>query len=118
MTLRSRPPWRGLLLLCAAGVAALSIFILAHQNRPTSQPASPAHAPTPVGPAPTTLGWGARIALVSGDGIDGLRDGPAAQARWSDPWGVAIDTHGTVYVADAGANNRIRRIATDGTVST
>ncbi|HZT55028.1 MAG TPA: NHL repeat-containing protein, partial [Burkholderiaceae bacterium] len=71
-----------------------------------------------MGPAPTTLGWGARIALVSGDGIDGLRDGPAAQARWSDPWGVAIDTHGTVYVADAGANNRIRRIATDGTVST
>ncbi|HEX7914436.1 MAG TPA: NHL repeat-containing protein [Rudaea sp.] len=78
----------------------------------------PARAAAPAGPAATTLGWSARIALVSGDGIAGLRDGPAAQARWSDPWGVAIDTHGMTYVADAGDNNRIRRIAADGVVST
>src|SRR5256885_15650632 len=99
MTLRFRLLRRGLLLLCVAAVVAFSIFILSQRREPTPQPVSPAHVPMPAGPAPTTLGWSARIALVSGDGVAGLRDGPAAQARWADPWGIAIDAHGTVYVA-------------------
>ena len=117
MTLRFRPPRRGLLLFCAAGVAALSTFILFQQRNPAPQPAPPARVLAPVGSAATTLGWSARIALVSGDGVAGLRDGSAAQARWSDPWGIAVDAHGVSYVADAGDNNRIRRIAADGVVS-
>jgi len=122
MTHRFRLPRRGLLLLlllfCAGGVAALSTFILSRRHEPAPQLPLPARAPTPTGPAATTLGWPARIALVSGDGVDGLRDGPAAQARWSDPWGIAVDAHGVLYVADAGDSNRIRRIAADGVVST
>ncbi|MBS0582296.1 MAG: gluconolaconase [Proteobacteria bacterium] len=117
MTLRFRLPRRGLLLLCAAVVAAFSTFIFTRRNEPTSPAAPPPSTPKQPGPTPTTLGWNAHIALVSGDGVDGLRDGPATQARWSDPWGIAIDARGVTYVADAGANNRIRRIAADGTVS-
>jgi hypothetical protein len=47
---------------------------------------------------------------------DKHRDGPAAQARFRSPVGVAMDGHGTVYVADVG-NGALRRIR-DGTVST
>jgi sugar lactone lactonase YvrE len=60
----------------------------------------------PVGPAPTPLGWQARIDLLGGDGVAGNAAGSAAQVRFSDPWGVALG--GTVlFVADAGDNNRI-----------
>lgn len=103
----------------AALVAALLLFILFHKSTTQSPPTSaPKPEQTATQPKPTAAGWPARIALVSGDGIDGLRDGPAAQARWSDPWGIAIDAHGAMYVADAGGSNRIRRIASDGVVST
>ena len=69
----------------------------------------------PVGPAPTPLGWQARIDLLGGDGIAGNATGAASQVRFSDPWGVAVG--GTVlFVADAGDNNRILfRDALDGT---
>jgi streptogramin lyase len=109
------------ILLAAACVAALSLFILFHKspNGPSTPPV-PVSAPESAAtkPQPTTLGWPARIGLVAGDGIDGWHDGPAAQARFSDPWGIAIDARGNVYIADAGNANRIRKIAADGTVST
>ena len=47
----------------------------------------------------------------SGDG------GPANRAAISLPRDVALDTNGSLYIAD-GANNRIRRVAPDGTIST
>ena len=47
----------------------------------------------------------------SGDG------GPAEQALFSEPRGIALDRFGGVLVADAG-NQAIRRISADGTVST
>lgn len=70
------------------------------------------------GPPPTPRGWQAAPALVAGDGVRGYRDGVAASARFADPWGLALADDGTLYVADAGANNRIRRIAADGQVLT
>jgi sugar lactone lactonase YvrE len=62
--------------------------------------------------------WAARISTVAGDGRAGAIDGPAAQSRFSDPFGVAVDAHGNVYVADGGDSNRIRRIDPAGTVAT
>jgi hypothetical protein len=49
----------------------------------------------------------------------GMRDGDVTTARFSDPFGIASASNGgTVYVADAGDAQRIRRIASDGSVST
>lgn len=49
--------------------------------------------------------------------VDGFADGPATVAKFSSPHAIARDGLGNFYVADAG-NNRIRKIAPDGTVST
>src|SRR5215208_6168119 len=67
-------------------------------------------------PLPSPLGWNAHVTTIAGDGSPLLRDG--TEAAFSDPFGVAAGLDGTVYVADAGESNRIRKIAPDGTVST
>ncbi|HBZ47965.1 MAG TPA: gluconolaconase, partial [Stenotrophomonas sp.] len=79
------------------------------------EPAAPAPPP---GPVATVLGWTPQVSLLAGDGVGGLRDGAAAQARFADPYGLALDAHGVLYVADAGDNNRIRRVFPDGRVDT
>nr|WP_212760885.1 NHL repeat-containing protein [Telluria aromaticivorans] len=68
--------------------------------------------------AKTAPFWPARVAPIAGDGIPGTVDGPAASSRFSDPFGVALDSRGKIYVADGGDSNRIRTIAPDGTVAT
>ncbi|HEX5874962.1 MAG TPA: NHL repeat-containing protein [Pyrinomonadaceae bacterium] len=67
-------------------------------------------------PLPTPAGWKANVTTVAGDGAPIFRDG--AQSGFSDPFGVAVAIDGTVYVADAGESNRIRKIAPDGNVTT
>lgn len=57
------------------------------------------------------------VSTIAGDGTAGYLDGPAAQARFNGPIGVAVDPQGTVFVADT-YNDRIRKISTDGQVST
>ncbi|MFA5963228.1 MAG: SMP-30/gluconolactonase/LRE family protein [Sphingomonas sp.] len=69
-------------------------------------------------PSPTRFGWPADLTTAAGDGIRGHSDGPAATARFSDPFAIALARDGTRYVADAGDTNRLRRIAADGTVTT
>lgn len=49
--------------------------------------------------------------------IGAYNDGPASEAAFEHPAGLAIDAQGNVYVADAD-NNAIRRITKDGAVST
>ena len=65
------------------------------------------------------LNTGGSIQLIAGIGGVGYSGdgGPATLARFSHPLGVALDSSGAVYVADSG-NNRIRKIAPDGTIST
>ena len=57
------------------------------------------------------------VVTIGGDGLAGYRDGPAAQARFNGPVGIAVDAAGRVIVADT-YNDRIRAIAPDGTVTT
>lgn len=47
----------------------------------------------------------------SGDG------GPAISAQLNGPGGIAVDTSGNIYIADAG-NNRVRKVTTDGNIAT
>jgi uncharacterized protein (TIGR03437 family) len=56
---------------------------------------------------------------VAGTGFPGFSgdEGPAAEARLSSPYGVAVDGAGNVYIADLG-NNRVRRVSTDGIITT
>lgn len=70
-------------------------------------------------PAPTATGWRASVSTYAGDGAPGAVDHAAAsQARFGDPFGVAVDEAGNLYVADGGAGNSVRQIAPDGSVST
>jgi sugar lactone lactonase YvrE len=70
-------------------------------------------------PLPTPVGWKANVTTLAGDGSPRVRDAnPATQAAFSDPFGVAVAADGTVYVADAGESNRIRKITPDGIVTT
>jgi uncharacterized protein (TIGR03437 family) len=59
------------------------------------------------------------ITLVAGTGIAGFvgDGGPATKASLNLPYGLAVDPAGNIYVADLG-NNRVRRIAPDGTILT
>jgi sugar lactone lactonase YvrE len=65
---------------------------------------------------PTPVGWRASVKTLAGDGSPGFEDGAAAQARFSDPFGVAVAADGSVYVADAGESNRIRKVTPQGEV--
>lgn len=57
------------------------------------------------------------VTTVAGTGEAGYRDGPAAQARFDGPIGVAVDGAGRLYVADT-YNDRIRVIDREGRVTT
>jgi streptogramin lyase len=58
------------------------------------------------------------VTTIAGAGYPGVEDGPARSASFSDPFGVAVDRRGYVFVTDGGESNRIRRITTDGKVET
>ncbi|MFF5157882.1 RICIN domain-containing protein [Streptomyces sp. NPDC000348] len=59
------------------------------------------------------------ISTVAGTGAAGLSgdDGPATAARLNLPMGVAVDSTGALYVSEY-HNNRVRKITTDGRIST
>ena len=104
----SRNGWLvAVLIATAAALAATWVF----ERRPPL-------ARAVLGPPPTAIGWAGRIDLVAGDGVAGLRDGGAMHARFGDPYGVAVAKDGAAFISDAGDNNRIRRLAPDGTVTT
>jgi sugar lactone lactonase YvrE len=68
---------------------------------------------------PTQFGWRAHVSTLAGDGSPSFRDAThPAPAAFGDPFGVAINDDGMIFVADAGDSNRIRKITPDGSVST
>lgn len=60
-----------------------------------------------------------RMTTIAGTGRAGFSGdkGLATEARLKQPYGLALDNSGTLYVADLG-NGRVRRIAPDGTIDT
>jgi hypothetical protein len=59
------------------------------------------------------------LTRIAGTGINGFSGdgGPAINAQLSNPFGIAFDGAGNLYIADS-SNNRIRMIDTSGTIST
>lgn len=98
------------------GVAVLTLAALAVTFLWPFEPPLPTFEAA--GPPPTPRAWKAAPALLAGSGVRGWQDGTADRARFADPWGVALPGDGSVLVADAGDNNRIRRITLDGRVET
>jgi uncharacterized protein (TIGR03437 family) len=103
---------------------------------PDQQPASSAYLDKPVGLAFDTKGnlhiadsSDDRVRYISSDGnihtyaganqwdTYGGDGGPATAASLNHPYGLAFDAAGNLYIADS-ANNRIRKVATDGTITT
>ncbi len=59
------------------------------------------------------------ITTIAGDGSPGYNGDniAATKAELHFPWGVAVDASGNVYIGDQG-NNRIRKVATNGVITT
>lgn len=60
-------------------------------------------------PTSTPFNWRAHVSTLAGDG---------SPVRLSDPFGIAIGRDGAVYFADAGENNAIRKLTTEGALTT
>ena len=57
------------------------------------------------------------VTTLAGTGASGSNNGPGATATFNQPYGVAVDAVGNVYVADYG-NHRIRKVTAAGVVTT
>ena len=55
--------------------------------------------------------------LAGSPGLTGTNNGTGSAARFNNPRGIAIDSSGTLYIADTG-NHCIRKISTTGEVTT
>lgn len=55
--------------------------------------------------------------VFAGSGTSGFQDGVGGSALFNAPEDIAVDSSGNLFVADR-SNNAIRKIATDGTVTT
>ncbi len=67
----------------------------------------------------TRVDTAGQLTIVAGTGRQGFAGdgGAATAAELNAPTGLAIDASGNVYLADTG-NHRVRRIGTDGTITT
>ena len=95
-----RVTFAALILILPAIATIILYFILKPGRQPTSRDA---------------IGL---VRTFAGSGAPGFEDGPAASARFSDPFGIAIDKKGNILVADGGDSNRIRVITPAGRVET
>ncbi len=83
---------------------------LSHRRPPRALP--PASGPIPIQPAPIGR-WARAVDRFAGqEGVGGFRDGPANQARFNGPTGLAATVTGEVVVADT-QNARIRLVRAD-----
>ncbi|MNS61073.1 Serine/threonine-protein kinase PknD [compost metagenome] len=82
---------------------------------PTSAPTAAA-TPTPTPTASVALSP-YLVATLAGSGTRGFVDGASATAQFSGMRGLSLDAAGNAFVVETG-NQRVRKVAGDGTVST
>jgi sugar lactone lactonase YvrE len=99
---------RALIGLTLAGAIAACWYHFFPQRQARTAPAT----------SHTVLGWKAELSNAAGDGVRGFADGAPGLARLADPFGLAMDRAGNLYIADAGDTNRIRKLAPDGSMRT
>lgn len=65
------------------------------------------------------IGTDGSIQTVAGTGVAGFAGdgGPATAALLNQPYGLALDSAGILYIADLG-NSRVRKVGTDGAIQT
>jgi len=79
-------------------VVALTLYILVNKKIPTN---------------PAAVG---KVETIAGDGSSHLTDQTARNASFNDPFGIAVDRKGNVFISDGGESNRIRRLNSNGIV--
>jgi sugar lactone lactonase YvrE len=110
---------RKIIIGVVAGAAVLAFGGVIYQQRFSERPGGgPMLAVLTPSATRTSPDWPAYVSTLAGNGLSGAEDGAAAASRFSDPYGIAVDAKGNVYVADGGESNRIRRISVAGVVST
>jgi DNA-binding beta-propeller fold protein YncE len=67
---------------------------------------------------PVARDWDAVVTVLAGDGVAETRDGESHRARFAEPFGVAVASDGAIYITDGIGSHRLRRIASDGLVTT
>ncbi len=114
MSRRPKNKNRSTALIGALVAIGLATWIAARHLRAPDAPSSASAAVE----APASFDAAVHVTPLAGDGRVGWRDGAAAQAQFADPYGLALDPHGALYVSDGGDNDRIRVLRPDGSVAT
>lgn len=109
--------------LMAQAVASGTSYDLTVQTQPTGMNCTVSDGSGKMGSsdvssiAITCSSLGPLVSTLAGSGTAGAADGVGTAASFNHPAGVAMDSSGNLYVADY-QGNKIRKIATDGTVTT
>jgi sugar lactone lactonase YvrE len=95
------------LALGGAAVGGGVAWVLVKKPAPMPESIGTVARPTATSTVPH---WSGRVSTIAGDGLPGASNGNGRRTRFSDPFGVAQDKDGNLYVADGGSNNSIRKI--------
>ena len=63
------------------------------------------------------IGIDGMVSTIAGGALPGFKDGPAAQALFDTPTGLALDLSGNLFIADS-HNGAVRKLGVDGQVTT